>query len=96
MCGQQNRQHAEEIRRDGEVAAVVKGFAVQAGLVALGFAAGHRAANDTHDGAVAVIGPAVAVLIHTVAEFRHHNDGRVAVSWGHKPFAKPASHSAAL
>ena len=60
-----------EIRRNGEVAAFVPSIDRKSGPPAVNVTAANAAADDHHRVAVAVIGPAIAVLTHGPAELRH-------------------------
>ena len=66
-----------EVGGDGEIAPVVPLFDRKARPLAVHAAAAHAAANHQHRVAVAVIGPAVAVLIHGAAKLRHRQHDRV-------------------
>ena len=65
------REDVAEVGRDREVAALVALFGREAGPRAVDLAAADAAAEDEHRVAVAVVGAAVAVLLHRPAELRH-------------------------
>ncbi len=63
-----------EIGGDGEVAILEELVGRERGPVAVDFAALDRAAHGEEAGAVAVIGAAIAVLVHGAAELAHGDD----------------------
>ncbi len=76
---QHRRDWFAEVGRHREVALLVEARGREARPSAVNLAAFHRAAHHPHHVAVAVIGAAVAVLMHRAAELGNHQDDGVLV-----------------
>src|SRR5207245_8207419 len=69
-------EHVAEVGRDGEVPSFVPPLGSKAWPTPVDAAAADAAADDEHRVTMAVVGPAIAVLMHRPAELRHrHNHG---------------------
>ena len=77
VLGNHLAQHGTKIRSEREVAAFVELLGLQAGPLAIDLATLNRPAHHEHAIRVAVVGPAVAVLVRGAAEFGHRNDHNV-------------------